>query len=239
MRGRTKDERTPSTSLPCPSALGATWDPGLVRELAAALGREARGKAVDVLLGPTINLMRTPLGGRGFEFFAEDPVLTARLAVAYVQGLQSAGVAATPKHFVANDSETRRWAYDARVAGPVLRELYLAPFEACVTEAGTMLVMAAYNRVNGVSMTENPALLRDVLKDEWGFDGVVVSDWHAARSTAATALGGLDLIHARPGRAVGRGAGQGRRGRHGQRGGHGRQGPAAAAARTPARGARP
>ncbi|MGH3398027.1 MAG: glycoside hydrolase family 3 protein [Streptosporangiaceae bacterium] len=192
VRGRTKDERTPSTSLPCPSALGATWDPGLVRELAAALGREARGKAVDVLLGPTINLMRTPLGGRGFEFFAEDPVLTARLAVAYVQGLQSAGVAATPKHFVANDSETRRWAYDARVAGPVLRELYLAPFEACVTEAGTMLVMAAYNRVNGASMTENPALLRDVLKDEWGFDGVVVSDWHAARSTAATALGGLD-----------------------------------------------
>ncbi len=192
VRGRTKDERTPSTSLPCPSALGATWDPGLVRELAAALGREARGKAVDVLLGPTINLMRTPLGGRGFEFFAEDPVLTARLAVAYVQGLQSAGVAATPKHFVANDSETRRWAYDARVGGPVLRELYLAPFEACVTEAGTMLVMAAYNRVNGVSMTENPALLRDVLKDEWGFDGVVLSDWHAARSTAATALGGLD-----------------------------------------------
>jgi beta-glucosidase len=193
VRGRTKDERTPSTSLPCPSALGATWDPGLVHELAAALGREARGKAVDVLLGPTLNLMRTPLGGRGFEFFAEDPVLTARLAVAYVQGLQSAGVAATPKHFVANDSETRRWAYDARVAGPVLRELYLAPFEACVTEAQAMLVMAAYNRVNGTSMTENPALLRDVLKDEWGFDGVVVSDWNAARSTEGTALGGLDL----------------------------------------------
>mgnify|MGYP001270433856 CR=1 FL=1 len=193
VRGQTKDERTPSTSLPCPSALGATWDPGLVRELAAALGREARGKAVDVLLGPTVNLMRTPLGGRGFEFFAEDPVLTARLAVAYVQGLQSAGVAATPKHFVANDSETRRWAYDASIAAPVLRELYLAPFEACVTEAQTMLVMAAYNRVNGASMTENPDLLRDVLKDEWGFDGVVVSDWSAARSTAATALAGLDL----------------------------------------------
>ena len=193
VRGQTKDERTPSTALPCPSALGATWDPGLVRELAAALGREARGKDVDVLLGPTVNIMRTPLGGRGFEFFAEDPVLTARLAVAYVQGLQSAGVAATPKHFVANDSETRRWAYDAAIAGPVLRELYLAPFEACVTEAQTMLVMAAYNRVNGASMTENPDLLRDVLKDEWGFDGVVVSDWHAARSTAATALAGLDL----------------------------------------------
>ena len=193
VRGTTLDEHAPSTSLPCPSALGATWDPGLVRELAAALGREARGKAVDVLLGPTINLMRTPLGGRGFECFAEDPVLTARLAVAYVQGLQSAGVAATPKHFVGNDSETRRWAYDARIPEPVLRELYLAPFEACVTEAGTMLIMASYNAVNGASMTENTRLLRDVLKQEWGFDGVVVSDWHAARSTVATALAGLDL----------------------------------------------
>jgi beta-glucosidase len=146
-----------------------------------------------VLLAPTINLMRTPLGGRGFECFAEDPVLTAALATAFVRGLQGAGVAATLKHLVANDSETRRWAYDARVAEHVLRELYLVPFEACVRDAGALLVMAAYNSVNGSSMTENAALLRDLLKGEWGFDGVVTSDWDAARSTTPTALAALDL----------------------------------------------
>jgi beta-glucosidase len=193
VRGVVLDERHPSSSLPCPSALGATWDTGLVGELAAALGAEARGKGVDILLAPTINLMRTPLGGRGFECFSEDPVLTARLGVAFVRGVQSAGVAATVKHFVGNDSETQRWTYDARIAERVLRELYLVPFEACVREAGVALVMAAYNKVNGVPMTENARLLRDVLKDEWGFDGVVTSDWHAARSTAATALAALDL----------------------------------------------
>jgi beta-glucosidase len=193
VRGVVLDERHPSSSLPCPSALGATWNPELVGELAAALGAEARGKGVDVLLAPTINLMRTPLGGRGFECFSEDPVLTARLAVAFVRGVQSVGVAATAKHFVGNDSETERWSYDARIAERVLRELYLAPFEACVREAGVALVMAAYNKVNGVAMTEHAYLLRNVLKDEWGFDGVVTSDWHAARSTAATALAALDL----------------------------------------------
>jgi beta-glucosidase len=193
VRGILLDERHPSSSLPCPSALGATWDTRLVGELAEALGAEARSKDVDVLLAPTINLMRTPLGGRGFECFSEDPVLTAGLGVAFVRGVQSAGVAATVKHFVGNDSETQRWTYDARIAEQVLRELYLAPFEACVREAGVALVMAAYNKVNGVPMTEHARLLRDVLKDEWGFDGVVTSDWHAARSTAATALAALDL----------------------------------------------
>jgi beta-glucosidase len=193
VRGVVLDERQPSSSLPCPSALGATWDTGPVRELAAALGAEARGKGVDVLLAPTINLMRTPLGGRGFECFSEDPVLTARLGAAFVSGVQSAGVAATLKHFVGNDSETGRWTYDARIAPHVLRELYLAPFEACVREAGAALVMAAYNKVNGLPMTEHAQLLRDVLKGEWGFDGVAVSDWHATRSTAASALAGLDL----------------------------------------------
>jgi beta-glucosidase len=193
VRGVVLDERHPSSSLPCPSALGATWDAELVGELAAALGAEARAKDVDVLLAPTINLMRTPLGGRGFECFSEDPVLTARLGVAFVRGVQSAGVAATVKHFVGNDSETERWTYDARISERVLRELYLVPFEACVREAGVALVMAAYNKVNGIPMTEHARLLRDVLKDEWGFDGVVTSDWHAARSTAATALAALDL----------------------------------------------
>jgi beta-glucosidase len=192
-RGVTLDERFPSTSLPCPSALGATWDVALVRELAVALGVEARSKGIDVLLGPTINLMRTPLGGRGFECFAEDPVLTAQIAISYITGLQEAGVAATIKHYVGNDSETERWSYDARITELVLRELYLTPFEACVRDAGAALVMAAYNKVNGTPMTENTRLLADVLKGEWGFDGVVTSDWSAARSTVATSLATLDL----------------------------------------------
>jgi len=193
VRGVTKDERSPSACLPCPSALGATWDPQLVYRLAAALGTEARSKDVDVLLAPTVNLMRSPLGGRGFEFFAEDPLLTAVLAVDYVRGVQSAGVAATVKHLVANDTETDRRAYDARISESALHELYLMPFEACVRDGGAWLVMAAYNTVNGDRMTESARLLRDVLKKDWGFDGVVVSDWDAALSTVPTALATLDL----------------------------------------------
>ena len=200
VRGTALDEGNPSSCLPCPSALGATWDPGLVRELAAALGAEARGKGVDILLAPTINLMRTPLAGRGFECFSEDPELTARIAVAYVTGVQSAGVAATVKHYVGNDSETERWTYDARIAERVLRELYLVPFEACVREARAGVVMAAYNVVNGSRMTEHTRLLRSVLKGEWGFGGLVTSDWDATRSTVATAVGGLDLAMPGPNR---------------------------------------
>ena len=194
VRGRRFDPRHPSSSLPCPVALGATWDEHLVGEIAFALGEETRSKGVDVLLAPTVNIIRTPLSGRGFECFSEDPLLTARLAVAYVRGVQQSGVGATAKHYVANDSETDRRTYDARVTEQVLRELYLAPFEACVFEADVALVMAAYNSVNGNSMTANSPLLRDVLKDEWGFQGVVVSDWHAARTTEPAAIAGLDLV---------------------------------------------
>jgi len=193
VRGTTMDERNPASSLPCPSALGATWDPALVQELAAALGAEAKSKGVDILLAPTINLMRTPLGGRGFESFGEDPVLTARIAVGYIRGLHQAGAAAAVKHYVGNDSETGRWTYDARIPEHVLRELYLAPFEACVREADVDLVMTGYNKVNGTTMTEHAHLLQRILKDEWGYRGVTLSDWHAARSTVATAAAGLDL----------------------------------------------
>jgi beta-glucosidase len=193
VRGSTMDERNPAASLPCPSALGATWDPALVQALAAALGAEARSKGVDVLLAPTINVMRTPVGGRGFESFGEDPVLIARIAVAFVRGLHQAGAAAAVKHYVGNDSETGRWTYDARIAEHVLRELYLVPFEACVREADVDLVMTGYNKVNGITMTEHGQLLDRILKDEWGFGGVALSDWHAARSTVATAVAGLDL----------------------------------------------
>jgi beta-glucosidase len=193
VRGVTLDERSPSASLPCPSALGATWDPELVGDVAEALGDEARSKGVNMLLGPTINMMRTPLGGRGFESFGEDPVLVAGIAAGYVRGLQRAGVAATLKHFIGNDSETGRWIYDVRMAEHVLREVYLVPFEACVKQAEAELVMAGYNKVNGVTMTEHAWLLTAMLRDEWEFPGVVISDWHAARSTVGTALAGLDL----------------------------------------------
>ncbi len=194
VRGVRFDAANPSTSLPCPVALGATWDPELIEELSTALGREARSKGVDVVLGPTINIVRTPLSGRGFECFSEDPLLTSRIAVAYVRGLQKAGVGATAKHYVANDSETERRTYDARISEGVLRELYLAPFEACVAEAGVFLIMAAYNSVNGATMTANAPLVRGVLKGEWEFTGAVVSDWSATTSTIASAVGGLDLV---------------------------------------------
>lgn len=194
VRGTRFDAGRPSSSLPCPVGLAATWDERLIQELAQALGEEARAKGVDVLLAPTVNIIRTPLNGRGFECFSEDPLLTTRIAVAYVKGVQAAGVGATVKHYVANDSETERRTYDARITERVLRELYLPPFEACVAEADVALVMAAYNSVNGATMTANPVLLRDLLKTEWDFRGVVVSDWSATGSTVPSARAGLDLV---------------------------------------------
>jgi len=194
VRGARFDPANPSTSLPCPVAIAATWDVDLVEEIATALGHETRSKGVDVLLAPTMNIIRTPLSGRGFECFSEDPLLTSRIAVAYVRGVQRAGVGATAKHYVANDSETERRSYVARISEGALREIYLPPFEACVGEAGVFLVMAAYNAVNGPTMTANTILLRDVLKSDWGFTGVVISDWSATTTTVPSALAGLDLV---------------------------------------------
>src|SRR3954468_14460755 len=193
VRGETWDERNTSANVPSPTALAATWDEERVERLGRLLAAEARRKGVDVLLAPTVNLHRTPYGGRHFECLSEDPLLTGRIGAAYVRGLQAAGVGATVKHFVANDSETERFTADNLVDERVLRELYLAPFEAIVRDGGVWSVMAAYNRVNGPTMTESP-LQRDVLKQEWGFDGVIMSDWFAARSLAAAGEGLLDLV---------------------------------------------
>ncbi|MGA8015902.1 MAG: glycoside hydrolase family 3 C-terminal domain-containing protein [Candidatus Dormiibacterota bacterium] len=194
VRGVRFEPSRPASSLPAPIGLGATWDVELVGELARALGREARSRGVDILLAPTLNLVRSPLGGRVFEFFSEDPWLAARVGTAYVAGVQGAGVGTCIKHFVANDSETERKLYDAQISESVLRELYLVPFEMCVAEARPASVMAAYNAVNGHRMTANRRLLREILKDEWGFDGVVISDWTATWSTDESALAGLDLV---------------------------------------------
>jgi beta-glucosidase len=193
VRGELWDERDPSANVPSPTALAATWDEERVQRLGALLAGEARRKGVDVVLAPTVNLHRTPYGGRHFECLSEDPLLTARIGVAYVRGLQGAGVGATVKHFVANDAETERMSVDVRVDERTLRELYLAPFEAIVREGGAWSLMAAYNQLDGTTMTESP-LVRDIVQDEWGFDGVTMSDWFAARSTVPAASGGLDLV---------------------------------------------
>ncbi|MER7194136.1 glycoside hydrolase family 3 C-terminal domain-containing protein [Streptomyces flaveolus] len=191
VRGQSWDERSTSVLLPSATALAATWDEPLVRRLGGLLAAEARRKGVHVLLAPTLNLHRSPLGGRHFECFSEDPELTGRIGAAFIRGVQDQGVAATAKHYVANDSETDRLTVDVRVGERALREVYLAPFEAAVA-AGVGLVMAGYNAVNGTTMTAG-GLLTDPLKSEWGFDGVVVSDWGAVRDTVATACAALDL----------------------------------------------
>jgi beta-glucosidase len=192
VRGGSDTELDPSAALPAASSMAATWDEDLLRRIGAVLAGEAVRKGVDVVLGPTINLHRSPVGGRHFECFSEDPLLTGRLAAAYVQGLQEHGVGACPKHYVANDAETDRFTVDNRLDDRTLRELYLAPFETVVADAGPWMVMAAYNSVNGAPMTQND-LLADPLKDEWGFDGVVVSDWFALYDGEGAARAALDL----------------------------------------------
>ncbi|MFF9327940.1 glycoside hydrolase family 3 C-terminal domain-containing protein [Streptomyces sp. NPDC014776] len=183
----------PSVALPSPTALAATWDPELARRAGVLLAQEARRKGVHVLLAPTVNLHRSPLGGRHFEAYSEDPYLTGRIGTAYVRGVQSGGVGTTVKHFVANDAETDRFTVDNRVSARALRELYLAPFEAIVAGARPWGIMTAYNTVNGTTMTEHHHLVNEVLRGEWGFDGFNVSDWMAARDTVAGINGGLDV----------------------------------------------
>jgi len=192
VRGEVWDERDPSLNLPSATALSASWDRDLSRRYGAAAAVEARRKGVDVVLGPTINLHRSPLGGRHFEAFSEDPVLTAELAAAYVDGVQENGVGATPKHYVANDYETERFTASTVVDERTLREVYLLAFEKAIVESHAWLVMSAYNSVNGVTATEHD-LLETPLSSEWGFDGVVVSDWTAVRSLES-ARASQDLV---------------------------------------------
>ncbi|RFA11664.1 hypothetical protein B7R22_18515 [Subtercola boreus] len=192
-----------SAQLPNPSAVAATWDLELVGRLGSLIALEAKRQGANVVLAPVVNLQRTPFGGRHFECYSEDPLLTGTIAAAYITSVQAAGVGACVKHFLGNESETDRTTYVARIDERTLRELYSAPFERAVKEAGVWSVMAAYNGIDdGVqrsAATEHGNLLKTVLKDEWGFDGVVVSDWLAANSTAATALAGLDLVMPGPG----------------------------------------
>jgi beta-glucosidase len=182
-----------SAAFPVGIAMGASWNVELVESVARAIAEETKSKGAQVCLAPTVNVLRSVTNGRNFECFSEDPELSAKLTVAYIRGLQSEGVAATVKHFAGNESEFERTTMNSQIDERSLREVYLRPFEAAVKEADTWGVMSSYNKLNGTYAAENEWLLSTVLREEWGFDGVVVSDWFGSRSTAPTVNAGLDL----------------------------------------------
>ncbi len=192
-----------SFCAPCGSALGATWNVDLVHEVGAAIGAETRTKECRVLLGPTVNIHRSPLGGRNFECYSEDPLLSGKTAAAFVRGAQSQGVATTVKHFAGNDAEFERNSINSVIDERTLREITLVPFELAVREGGALGIMTAYNRLNGTFCAEHEWLLADVLRGEWGFEGFVVTDWFARGSTRGALSAGLDLEMPGPGRFYG------------------------------------
>ena len=179
--------------MPAPIAMAASWDTDLLAESGTAIGLEAKDRKVQVLLAPTVNLHRVPTSGRSFECYSEDPHLTSRMAVSFIQAVQAQGIGACIKHFAANEQETDRFISDSIVDERTLRELYFAPFEAAVKEANVRAVMGSYNLVNGTQACANRWLLEDILRDEWGFEGFVVTDWSALHSAKEPALAGTDL----------------------------------------------
>ncbi|HEY8686740.1 MAG TPA: glycoside hydrolase family 3 protein, partial [Chloroflexota bacterium] len=182
-----------ATCFPTESALAASWDLDLLREVGEAMGTECQAQGVQILLAPGVNLKRSPLGGRNFEYYSEDPVLSGELAAAFMTGVQSQGVGACLKHLVANEQETGRMYADSVVDARTLRELYLRAFEIAINKGNPWSVMAAYNRLDGTYCTENGFLLRDVLRQEWGFEGFVVSDWGAVNDRVARIDAGCNL----------------------------------------------
>ena len=183
----------PAVCFPSGSSLAATWNPELVCRMAAAMGDECRYFKVNLLLAPAINIKRSPLGGRGYEYYSEDPYLTGKIAEGFINGVQSTGTGTSIKHFAANNSETLRINMSSDVDERALREIYLRPFEIAIKGAKPWTVMSSYNPVNGVQMAENKYLLTDVLRDEWGFDGIVVSDWGGVKDRIEALIAGNDL----------------------------------------------
>ncbi|OSM13153.1 glycoside hydrolase family 3 C-terminal domain-containing protein [Bacillus toyonensis] len=183
----------PSTCFPSAVGLASTWNKDLIHEVGVALGEECQAEHVGVLLGPGANIKRSPLCGRNFEYFSEDPYLSSQMAINHVKGVQSQGIGTSLKHFAANNQEHRRMSVDAIVDERTLREIYLASFEDVIKEAQPWTVMSAYNKVNGEYASENNYLLHDILKDEWGFEGFVVSDWGAVNERVASLANGLEL----------------------------------------------
>jgi beta-glucosidase len=190
-----------TAAFPVGIALGATWSTELLHQVGELLAREVRDKGASVVLAPTLNLMRNALNGRNFENYSEDPVLTGRLAIAFVRGVQSKGVGATPKHFVGNESEFERDSISSEIPERALRELYLRPFEMVVKEASPWAIMTGYNRLAGTFCSEHVRLLEEILRREWGFDGLVMSDWGGTHSAGASARAGLDLEMPGPAKA--------------------------------------
>ncbi|MFN2340126.1 MAG: beta-glucosidase [Halanaerobium sp.] len=187
------DPAKKATCFPTAVNLAASWDLDLIKKTAAALAEEAKAKGVDVLLGPGINMKRSPLGGRNFEYFSEDPFLSAELAVKFIKTVQENGIGTSLKHYTANNQEYKRFSIDAQIDERPLREIYLAAFEKVVKEANPWTVMAAYNQINGDFATENPYLLQDILRDEWAYDNLIVSDWWAVHNRVKALKAGLDL----------------------------------------------
>lgn len=189
----TNREEVVSTAFPTGAALAATWNIDLLEEVGGALGEEYRAYGVNAVLGPAVNLKRHPLCGRNFEYFSEDPLLAGKLGAAYVRGVQKKGVAACPKHFAANNQERGRFCVSSEIDERTLRELYLKPFEIIVKEAGPWSIMCAYNRLNGIFASEHKQLLDDILRKEWGFDGIVISDWCAVKNRAYSLLASIEM----------------------------------------------
>src|SRR5712671_1802255 len=183
----------PATTMSAGIALAATWNPALAERVGTEIGRDARAKGVHFLLGPGVNIYRAPMNGRNFEYFGEDPFLASRLAVAYIRGVQGQGVSATIKHFMGNNSEFDRHNSDSIIDERALREIYLPVFEAAVKEAHVGAIMDSYNLTNGLHMTQNGYLNSDVVKKEWGFNGLMMSDWVATYEGVEAANAGQDL----------------------------------------------
>ena len=183
----------PATCFPTASALGSTWDVALLEEVGVALGEEAVEQGVAVILGPGINIKRHPAGGRCFEYLSEDPLLSGKLAAGMIRGIQSQGIGTSLKHYAVNNHESHRLIVDALVDERTLREIYLAGFEIAVKESAPWTVMCSYNLVNGTYASEHHHLLQEVLRDEWGFEGLVMTDWGAANDRVAGIRAGLDL----------------------------------------------
>lgn len=183
----------PATCFPTAPALAATWNVGLIREVGEALGRESQTHGVQILLGPGANLKRSPLGGRNFEYFSEDPFLSGSMAAAWIEGVQSQGVGTSLKHFAANNQEWERMTGDSVVGERALHEIYLRSFEIPVRKAQPWTIMCAYNKVNGVYASQNKELLTDILREQWGFEGIVLSDWGAVDDRVAGAQAGMNL----------------------------------------------